>query len=119
MIRVSTSKAGAGKFRRYQDTDNAGLTEAYVVLYSLIVNNGTGDGGYEENDTPSIVADSPSEGYVFDQWTGDTAYVDNVNNASTFVTMPADDVEVTAAYRLIDEGDGFSENMEEYDGEYQ
>ena len=38
---------------------------------------------------------------MFDQWIGDTAYVDNVDAANTTVTMPDLDVELTATYESI------------------
>jgi uncharacterized repeat protein (TIGR02543 family) len=66
--------------------------------YTLTVTSGTGDGTYYEDEEPDITADSPQSGYVFDAWTGDTAYVANVNSASTTVTMPAQNVSVTATY---------------------
>ncbi len=119
MIRLSDSLAGVGRFRVYKDTDNAGITEPYYIYYSLTVNDGTGDGGYKEGSTPSIVADAPPVLYVFDQWIGDVAYVDNVNSASTFVTMPGANVEVTATYKLIVSGEDMNENQDEYDGDYQ
>ncbi len=66
--------------------------------YTLTVANGTGGGEYDENDTPNIVADVPETGSQFDQWTGDTSYVDNVIVTNTFVTMPNSDITVTATY---------------------
>jgi uncharacterized repeat protein (TIGR02543 family) len=67
--------------------------------YTLTVINGTGDGEYEEGQVASISADDPAAGEVFDKWTGDIAYVTNVNAADTTVTMPAADVTVTATYK--------------------
>lgn len=55
-----------------------------------------------EGDARVIRADTPAQGYVFDQWTGDTAYVDDPLAAVTIVTMPAADVEVTATYQIDD-----------------
>lgn len=45
-----------------------------------------------------IVADAAPEGYIFDQWTGDIAALDDSLSSATFVTMPAADVTVTATY---------------------
>ena len=66
--------------------------------YELEVNSGSGDGFYEANTVVDILADNPPVGDTFDVWTGDTAYVDNVNEANTTVTMPAVAVEITATY---------------------
>ena len=49
----------------------------------------------------TIIADTPASGYVFDQWTGDTAYLDDPMASTAIVTMPAGDVSVTASYTLI------------------
>jgi len=47
----------------------------------------------------SIAANAPASGKLFDQWTGDTAYVGSVTSASTTVTMHGQNVEVTATYK--------------------
>jgi hypothetical protein len=70
-------------------------------VYTLTVNSGTGDGEYEEDEEVNISADTPPAYMEFDEWTGDTAYVTNVTSASTSVTMPADDVTITATYTDI------------------
>jgi uncharacterized repeat protein (TIGR02543 family) len=81
---------------------NITVTATYeeTPSYTLTVNSGTGDGSYAESATPEIVADAPDTGYVFDEWTGDTAYVANVNSSTTTVTMPASNVTVTATYAV-------------------
>jgi len=66
--------------------------------FTLTVNNGTGSGDYEENETVFISANIPS-GQVFDLWTGDIQYIADVNSPSTTVTMPASDVTVTATFK--------------------
>jgi hypothetical protein len=66
-------------------------------VYSLTVNSGTGDGYYEENDVVPISADVIS-GLTFAEWTGDTAGIANIYTANTTITMPADDVTITATY---------------------
>jgi uncharacterized repeat protein (TIGR02543 family) len=80
---------------------NISLTATYVNVYTLTVSSGTGGGVYEQNDVVEIVANQPEEGQEFDQWTGDTAYVTNVNSSTTNVTMPAANVTVTATYADI------------------
>ena len=66
--------------------------------YALTVNNGGGGGTYTAGAVVSIVADAPLAGQIFDQWTGDTAAVADVNASTTTVTMPAAAVGVTATY---------------------
>ncbi len=69
-----------------------------ISTYTLTVNNGVGSGTYEADDVVDIYADTPAAGSQFDQWTGDTGYVANVNASDTTVTMPAANVTVTATY---------------------
>jgi parallel beta-helix repeat protein len=68
------------------------------ITYTLTVNNGTGSGPYEPGEVVNIAADDPAAGSLFDQWTGDTAHVADVNSARTTVTMPESNVTVTATY---------------------
>ena len=70
-----------------------------VDLYTLTVNNGTGSGQYEANIVVPIAANPAPTGYEFDQWVGDISYVSDPMSSSTEVTMPANDVEVTAMYK--------------------
>jgi uncharacterized repeat protein (TIGR02543 family) len=81
---------------------NVTVTATYVPsgvdTYLLTVNSGAGDGSYEESMVVAIEADAPPTGKIFDQWTGDTAYVADVSSSSTSVTMPAAAVTVTATY---------------------
>jgi hypothetical protein len=89
---------------------NVTVTATYVtaVYYTLTVNSGTGDGDYTPGAVADITADAPPSGYSFSKWTGDTAYVANVNASSTTVTMPSQSVTVTATYGLT--GDTFIES---------
>ncbi|MBN1281141.1 MAG: InlB B-repeat-containing protein [Candidatus Thermoplasmatota archaeon] len=66
--------------------------------YTLTVNSGSGSGTYTQGDIVPIVADTPPAGQIFDQWTGDTTYVTDISQASTTVTMPAQNITVTATY---------------------
>ena len=79
---------------------NVSVTATYVAIstHTLTVTSGTGDGSYNQGQVVTIVADAPQSGYVFDQWTGDVAYVANANNATTTVAMPNANVSVTATY---------------------
>jgi len=74
------------------------ITATYVSPHALTVNSGSGSGTYIPDEVVEIVADDPAIGLVFDQWVGDTAYLDDPAAATTDVTMPAQDVEVTATY---------------------
>jgi uncharacterized repeat protein (TIGR02543 family) len=74
------------------------ITATYANLYALTVTSGSGDGSYRAGTVLGITADAPGQNQVFDKWTGDTAYVANVNSASTTVTMPAAAISVTATY---------------------
>ena len=87
---------------------NTEITATYKLIdtYTLTVNSGSGDGQYEASTVVDILADDPPVGDIFDVWTGDTAYVDNVNEPNTTVTMPAANVTVTATY--VDDPNTFS-----------
>jgi len=82
---------------------NAEITATYTIApqYQLTVNSGSGTGQYGENVVVDIVADTPATGWYFDEWTGDVAYVADVEAASTTVTMPAQAVTVTATYEYL------------------
>lgn len=85
---------------------NAWIKEGFGVdsseptdLYALTVANGTGSGNYEAGTTVPISANEPTEGQVFDRWTGDVTYIENVDSVTTTVTMPAANVAITATYK--------------------
>ncbi len=67
--------------------------------FALTVVNGTGSGQYEAGTVVNISAHNPAAGKVFEQWTGDTAHVADMNSTPTTITMPAANVIVTATYR--------------------
>lgn len=67
-------------------------------IYTLSVTNGSGDGDYTEGTVVDITADAPVTGDEFDQWTGDTTYVNDPYSSSTTITMPAQSVSLTATY---------------------
>ncbi len=56
-----------------------------------------GDGEYEEGEEVTITA-TPNEGWFFVDWTGDTEHVDNAHSATATVTMPAEDISLTANF---------------------
>jgi len=66
--------------------------------YTLTVTNGSGSGNYDEGTVVAISADPPASGKLFAAWVGDVGYLDDAMSADTNVTMPADDVSVTATY---------------------
>ena len=68
------------------------------AAYTLTVDKGTGDGVYPKDTVINLVADAPSSGEVFNSWTGDVSNVENVNLASTSITMPSSDVSIGAYY---------------------
>jgi len=66
----------------------------------LTVVNGTGDGYYGAESMVAIAASAAPAGYVFDRWTGATAFLSNALSAAPFVTMPSQDMTVAATYRV-------------------
>ena len=90
----------AGVTLVYKD-DNADkrIEIATVPTYLLNVVGGTGTGSYTESAVVSIAATVPA-GQLFDYWSANvTVTFANANDASTTVTMPAEDVEVTAHFK--------------------
>ncbi len=82
--------------------DEVQLTATYRdSLYLLTVNSGSGDGEYAYGTVVEITADAAPLGKEFDAWTGDTDGVADVSSATTTITMPAGDAQVTATYRDI------------------
>ncbi len=76
------------------------ITATYKdITYTLTVTSGSGDGSYTSGTVVNIVANPPSAGQVFDQWTGNTGAVTDVNAASTTLAMPSSNASVTATYK--------------------
>jgi len=74
--------------------------------YAVTVNNGTGDGNYEENATVTITADAAPSGQHFKEWTGaDSLNFTSGSKTSTTATftMPANAVTLTATYAVTEE----------------
>ena len=68
--------------------------------FILNVNNGTGNGEYEMGSIVTISAlPAKTEEQIFDKWIGQITYIDNVNIPNTTVTMPEDNISVTATYK--------------------
>lgn len=70
-----------------------------IPTYDLIVNSGSGDGSYTNGQQVVIIADAQTGNLVFDSWTGDVEYVDNIYSENTYVRMPSSAITVTATYR--------------------
>jgi hypothetical protein len=64
-----------------------------------VTDPGEGTSTYDDGDVVDLVA-TPDCGYVFDQWTGDTGTVDDVNAAATNITMNAD-YDINANFKAI------------------
>jgi hypothetical protein len=65
----------------------------------VVTDPGEGTFTYDEGDVVDLVA-TPDCGYVFDNWTGDTTDIDDVNAAATNVTMNAD-YDINANFKPI------------------
>ncbi len=99
------------------------LKEYQLDLHVNYVERGTveGAGTYNFNEETTISA-IPKSGYNFVNWTGDTDYIDDPEFANTTVTMPAEDISLTAnfeplyklSFDVTPENAGFFEG----DGEY-
>jgi uncharacterized repeat protein (TIGR02543 family) len=76
------------------------LYAKWIPVYTLTVNNGIGGGPYASGDRVAISATVPSDKRFY-RWLGATQYVDSVTSASTYVTMPAFDITLTATNRAI------------------
>jgi hypothetical protein len=67
--------------------------------YSLVVSNGTGSGSFGAGSVLNVTANSAPSGKFFAGWSG--AGVLNLLAASTSVTMPTNDLTVTALYAQL------------------
>ena len=77
------------------------ITATFLPYRTLTVNNGTGSNSQlKPNDIIAITANAAPQNYVFSSWSGDTAYLTNINSANTNITMPDANISVTANYVL-------------------
>jgi len=97
---------------------DAEITATYENIYTLTVTNGTGDGSYTQGTVVNIQADSPASGQTFDEWIGDTANIADVEAATTTITIPASDADITATYRSLGGGYTLTVNSGTGDGNY-
>jgi len=73
----------------------------FELMYTVIVDGGTGAGSFLPGATVNIVANAAPEGRVFDKWTSANGVIfANENAASTSFVMPAGNVTVTASYKI-------------------
>ncbi|MBM4151929.1 MAG: hypothetical protein FJ220_00195 [Kiritimatiellaceae bacterium] len=80
-------------------TADTQITATYATKYQLTVTSGSGNGLYLPGALVSIQADTPTNaGLTFSKWGGDTNSIANVNSATTTLTMPAADIQITAIY---------------------
>ncbi len=71
------------------------------TLYALTVNGGTGGGFYTNGQEVAISADAlPTWSTSFDRWTGDVQYATDATAPETTVTMPAQDIVLTALFNV-------------------
>jgi hypothetical protein len=66
----------------------------------LTVIHGSGDGYYGDQTYVPITANAAPTNHVFDRWTGATQHVTSVTSATSLVHMAAQDLTVTATYKL-------------------
>lgn len=69
--------------------------------HQLTVNGGEGSGAYGVSSEVTITANDPAAGERFKAWTGDIEHLVDANSKTTTVTMPAQDISVTATYEPI------------------
>ncbi len=71
------------------------------LIYKLSVINGTGSGEYYPGKLVFLTSSAPPEGQIFSAWVpenNEVVGIVNKNAPSTWFTMPAHDVKVTASY---------------------
>jgi chitinase len=68
-------------------------------VYTLIIENGSGAGSYESGTIVKIKAKAPSDGQIFQTWSGDTKIITDIHSAITTITMPDSMVTVTAIFQ--------------------
>lgn len=77
-----------------------------VKTYSVSVSGGSGTGNYQAGQIVALNAYDMGTGQVFDRWTTSTAGVAfaNAESTSTFFTMPAVNVAITATFKTGQKG---------------
>jgi hypothetical protein len=95
--------------------DNFELRTGNSLAYLLTINQGSGSGSYTNGAGVSITASNAPSGQIFDRWAGSTQYLASVTSATTTVTMPAQAITLTPAYKLtgVSSGDDFNDNVKD------
>lgn len=70
-----------------------------IPKYTLSVTDGLGSGSYKEGDVVTVTAGPPVQDKEFDAWIGDTSYLSSLTAESVSVTMPAQNISVSATYK--------------------
>ncbi|MCF8361616.1 MAG: T9SS type A sorting domain-containing protein [Prolixibacteraceae bacterium] len=80
-----------------------GVPEGTCASYSLVVNNGTGDGSYKPLEKVTITADDAPEGSRFYTWeiNAGNPTIKNSSSITTTLTLGYDTAVVTATYKEI------------------
>lgn len=101
-VRYGYSSAPTGGNKLYNRADLPASPFNTYRTYELDVLSGSGDVvGVEPATVHAITADAPDAGFVFDRWIGPAGVAQDVNAASTDVTMPEHDVYIFASYRPL------------------
>lgn len=86
-------------------TDNVSLDNLIIEdigismpTYSLLVQNGSGDGDYTAGTVINIIADDASNGEEFAVWTGQVDNITDIESANTTIVMPPYNVSITATF---------------------
>lgn len=79
-------------------TLSATYREVSTGNYSLSIIGGSGAGYFASGDKVTISADVPTNGKIFEKWTGDTSYLSSVFTSTATVTMPAKGITLVAVY---------------------
>ena len=81
------------------DVDQQQTYTQTVILPSLLVNQGTGTGAYDEGDQIAVKAKTPDGNYHFSHWSsaGSGSFEDARSSETTF-TMPAETVHIVANF---------------------
>jgi len=90
-------------------TYTAGTGESVIeavydsITYTLTVNSGSGSGTYKAGDVVTVTAGEAQKGYQFSGWTltSGAGTIANASQATTTVTMGAQNTVITANYELI------------------
>ncbi len=67
--------------------------------FTLRVMSGSGDGTYAEGETVRVEANDSSNGRIFSHWSGDVSSLTDYSAGSTTVTMPAENITISAQYK--------------------